>query len=34
VILGIDGFERAVPLGPKALLAAAVWDAVVARLSR
>jgi phosphopantothenoylcysteine decarboxylase/phosphopantothenate--cysteine ligase len=34
MILGIDGFERAVPLGPKALLAAAVWDAVVARLSR
>jgi phosphopantothenoylcysteine decarboxylase/phosphopantothenate--cysteine ligase len=34
VILGIDGFERAVPLGPKALLAAAVWDAVAARLSR
>jgi phosphopantothenoylcysteine decarboxylase/phosphopantothenate--cysteine ligase len=34
VILGLDGFERAVTLGPKALLAAAVWDAVAARLSR
>ncbi|MEP6597847.1 MAG: bifunctional phosphopantothenoylcysteine decarboxylase/phosphopantothenate--cysteine ligase CoaBC [Actinomycetota bacterium] len=32
VILGSDGTETAVPLGPKALLAAAVWDAVAARL--
>ena len=34
VILGRDGSERAVPLGPKALLAAAVWDAVASRLVR
>jgi len=32
VILGDDGSEVDVPLGPKAVLAAAVWDAVVARL--
>jgi phosphopantothenoylcysteine decarboxylase / phosphopantothenate---cysteine ligase len=32
MILGSDGTEHAVPLGPKALLAAAVWDAVVSRL--
>ena len=31
VILGADGSETTVPLGPKALLAAAVWDAVAAR---
>jgi phosphopantothenoylcysteine decarboxylase/phosphopantothenate--cysteine ligase len=34
VILGDDGSERAVGLGPKALLAAAVWDAVAERLAR
>ena len=28
VILGADGSEVPVPLGPKAVLAAAVWDAV------
>ena len=28
VILGADGTERTVPFGPKALLAASVWDAV------
>src|SRR5262249_50681589 len=28
VILGADGSEVRVPLGPKAVLAAAVWDAV------
>jgi phosphopantothenoylcysteine decarboxylase/phosphopantothenate--cysteine ligase len=33
VILGADGSEVPVPLGPKTLLAAAVWDAVVTRLS-
>jgi phosphopantothenoylcysteine decarboxylase/phosphopantothenate--cysteine ligase len=32
VILDRDGGEVVVPLGPKALLAAAVWDAVVSRL--
>jgi phosphopantothenoylcysteine decarboxylase/phosphopantothenate--cysteine ligase len=32
VILGRDGSERAVELGPKALLAAAVWDSVAALL--
>jgi len=32
VILGTDGAERFVPLGPKAVLAAAVWDEVVARI--
>ncbi|MCU1656314.1 MAG: phosphopantothenoylcysteine decarboxylase [Pseudonocardiales bacterium] len=32
VILGTDGTEQAVPLGPKALLAAAVWDAAASRL--
>jgi phosphopantothenoylcysteine decarboxylase / phosphopantothenate---cysteine ligase len=32
VILGSDGSERDVPLGPKAVLAAAVWDAIAARL--
>jgi phosphopantothenoylcysteine decarboxylase / phosphopantothenate---cysteine ligase len=31
VILGSDGSEVAVALGPKAALAAAVWDAVTAR---
>ena len=31
VILGSDGSEVPVPLGPKAALAAAVWDAVTAR---
>ena len=33
VILGSDGTELPVPLGPKAVLAAAVWDAVSSRLS-
>jgi phosphopantothenoylcysteine decarboxylase/phosphopantothenate--cysteine ligase len=33
VIIGADGSEVPVPLGPKTLLAAAVWDAVVTRLS-
>jgi phosphopantothenoylcysteine decarboxylase/phosphopantothenate--cysteine ligase len=33
VILGADGSERDVPFGPKALLAAAVCDAVAVRLS-
>jgi phosphopantothenoylcysteine decarboxylase / phosphopantothenate---cysteine ligase len=33
VILGSEGTELPVPLGPKAVLAAAVWDAVVSRLS-
>jgi phosphopantothenoylcysteine decarboxylase/phosphopantothenate--cysteine ligase len=33
VILGTDGAERFVPLGPKAVLAAAVWDEVVARIA-
>jgi phosphopantothenoylcysteine decarboxylase / phosphopantothenate---cysteine ligase len=33
VILGADGSETAVELGPKAVLAAALWDAVSARLS-
>jgi phosphopantothenoylcysteine decarboxylase / phosphopantothenate---cysteine ligase len=33
VILAADGSEIDVPLGPKSLLAAAVWDAVVARLT-
>jgi phosphopantothenoylcysteine decarboxylase/phosphopantothenate--cysteine ligase len=28
VILGIDGSDMPVPLGPKVVLAAAVWDAV------
>ncbi len=32
VILGSDGSERAVPLGPKAVLAAAVCSAITARL--
>jgi phosphopantothenoylcysteine decarboxylase/phosphopantothenate--cysteine ligase len=32
VIIGADGTETAVPFGPKALLAAAIWDAVVARM--
>ncbi|HJQ44638.1 MAG TPA: bifunctional phosphopantothenoylcysteine decarboxylase/phosphopantothenate--cysteine ligase CoaBC [Jatrophihabitantaceae bacterium] len=32
VILGTDGAETPVPLGPKALLAAAVWDEVARRL--
>jgi phosphopantothenoylcysteine decarboxylase / phosphopantothenate---cysteine ligase len=34
VILGDDGTEATVPLAPKAVLAAAVWDAVVSRLVR
>jgi len=34
VILGADGSETEVPLGPKALLAAAVWDAVSALFAR
>jgi phosphopantothenoylcysteine decarboxylase/phosphopantothenate--cysteine ligase len=33
VILGRDGTEVPVPLGPKAVLAAAVWDSVASRLS-
>lgn len=33
VILGADGSSADVPLGPKAVLAAAVWDAVSARLT-
>ncbi|MDT4914412.1 MAG: phosphopantothenoylcysteine decarboxylase / phosphopantothenate---cysteine ligase [Pseudonocardiales bacterium] len=33
VILGADGSETAVELGPKAVLAAALWDAVSVRLS-
>ncbi len=33
VILGRDGSQTDVPLGPKALLAAVLWDAVVARLA-
>jgi phosphopantothenoylcysteine decarboxylase / phosphopantothenate---cysteine ligase len=32
VILGSDGTEQAIPLGPKAMLAAAMWDAVASRL--
>ncbi len=32
MILGADGSQIAVPFGPKALLAAAVWDSVAARL--
>jgi phosphopantothenoylcysteine decarboxylase/phosphopantothenate--cysteine ligase len=31
VILGADGSEVPVPFGPKAALAAAVWDAVSSR---
>ena len=34
VILGADGTETLVERGPKAVLAAAVWDAVAARLPR
>jgi phosphopantothenoylcysteine decarboxylase / phosphopantothenate---cysteine ligase len=34
VILGRDGTEVAVPLGPKSVLAAAVWDAVSVALGR
>jgi phosphopantothenoylcysteine decarboxylase / phosphopantothenate---cysteine ligase len=34
VILGRDGTETAVPLGPKAVLAATVWDVAVARLGQ
>ena len=34
VILGADGTEVPVPLGPKAGLAAAVWDAVSSRFER
>jgi phosphopantothenoylcysteine decarboxylase/phosphopantothenate--cysteine ligase len=33
VILGADGSEVGVPFGPKALLAASLWDAVVSRLT-
>jgi phosphopantothenoylcysteine decarboxylase/phosphopantothenate--cysteine ligase len=33
VILGTDGTELDVPLGPKALLAAVLWDAVGSRLA-
>jgi phosphopantothenoylcysteine decarboxylase/phosphopantothenate--cysteine ligase len=33
-IIGSDGSQLDVPHGPKAVLAAAVWDAVVARLDR
>jgi phosphopantothenoylcysteine decarboxylase/phosphopantothenate--cysteine ligase len=33
VLLGTDGTERHVPFGPKAVLAAAVWDAVAGRLA-
>ncbi|MFN2560235.1 MAG: bifunctional phosphopantothenoylcysteine decarboxylase/phosphopantothenate--cysteine ligase CoaBC [Jatrophihabitans sp.] len=33
VILGSDGSETSVELGPKAVLAAALWDAVSARLA-
>jgi phosphopantothenoylcysteine decarboxylase/phosphopantothenate--cysteine ligase len=33
VILGADGSETIVEFGPKAVLAAALWDAVVSRLS-
>ncbi|MEO9138474.1 MAG: bifunctional phosphopantothenoylcysteine decarboxylase/phosphopantothenate--cysteine ligase CoaBC [Jatrophihabitans sp.] len=34
VILGRDGSEKVIGSGPKAVLAAAVWDAVFARLGR
>jgi phosphopantothenoylcysteine decarboxylase/phosphopantothenate--cysteine ligase len=34
VVLGADHTELPVPLGPKAVLAAAVWDAVAARFRR
>jgi phosphopantothenoylcysteine decarboxylase/phosphopantothenate--cysteine ligase len=34
VLLGADGSEVPVPLGPKAALAAAVWDAVASRFGR
>jgi phosphopantothenoylcysteine decarboxylase/phosphopantothenate--cysteine ligase len=34
VILGADGSQVDVPLGPKAVLAAALWDAVAARFAR
>jgi phosphopantothenoylcysteine decarboxylase/phosphopantothenate--cysteine ligase len=33
-LLSADGAERPIPLGAKAQLAAAVWDAVVALLDR
>ena len=33
MILGADGTQTTVPYGPKALLAAAVWDAAAARLT-
>jgi phosphopantothenoylcysteine decarboxylase/phosphopantothenate--cysteine ligase len=33
VILGSDGASREVPLGPKAVLADAVWDLVAERLA-
>jgi phosphopantothenoylcysteine decarboxylase/phosphopantothenate--cysteine ligase len=33
VILGTEGTERLVPLGPKAVLASAVWDEVAARIA-
>ena len=34
VILGADGTETDVPLGPKAVLAATVWDVVASRLEQ
>ncbi|HEY3631111.1 MAG TPA: bifunctional phosphopantothenoylcysteine decarboxylase/phosphopantothenate--cysteine ligase CoaBC [Jatrophihabitantaceae bacterium] len=34
VILGADGSEVSVPLGPKSALAAAIWDAVSSRFER
>jgi len=33
VLLGADGSEINIPFGPKALLAAALWDSVVSRLN-
>jgi hypothetical protein len=33
VILSADGTETVVEFGPKSVLAAALWDAVAARLS-
>jgi phosphopantothenoylcysteine decarboxylase / phosphopantothenate---cysteine ligase len=33
VILGCDGSETVIDYGPKVVLAAALWDSVVARLS-
>jgi hypothetical protein len=34
VILSRDGTETDVPLGPKAVLAATLWDVVAARLGQ